>query len=377
MTLGQESHTDFDLHGIVGIRLLNANTKEVAMVTRQVGPIQKPLNREPDITIEFVETLKPSSGIKLVGLNDAGFTDDAFLVMRSKYKSKAKVQIPFEDIGQKHCHIIVERGLPAIPLLLAIINVTMVAKDTLPLHASAFEYKGIGALATGWAKGGKTETLLAFASHGARYVGDEWVYLSRDGDAMYGIPEPIRLWSWHFEEVPQYKDILKTKDKVKLSALGTMTAISDAITNSGIARNSFPMSFLRRVSSVLKKQLWVQVPPERLFSDPELTATGTLQKVFFVASHESPAFVVEKMDADEIAKRMVFSLQEERIDLLGYYTRFRFAFPDKRNDMIENLEEKELEILRSALKDKETYSVYHPYPIPIVSLYEAINPLFI
>src|SRR5690606_41774144 len=129
MTLGQESHTDFDLHGIVGIRLLKANAKEVAMVTRQVGPIQKPLNREPDITIEFVETLKASSGIRLVGLNDAGFTDDAFLVVRSKYKSRAKVQIPFEDIEQKHCHIIVERGLSAIPLLVAVINVTMHAID--------------------------------------------------------------------------------------------------------------------------------------------------------------------------------------------------------------------------------------------------------
>jgi hypothetical protein len=27
------------------------------------------------------------------------------------------------------------------------------------------------------------------------------------------------------------------------------------------------------------------------------------------------------------------------------------------------------------LKDKEAYSIYHPYPVPIPALFEAIRPL--
>src|SRR5258706_9579326 len=82
---------DFDLHGLAGIRLINPSPHEVAAVARQLGPIQRPLEREPDISIRFVERLPPSSRMKYLGVDEAGFTDDAFLVLRSKHKARAKV----------------------------------------------------------------------------------------------------------------------------------------------------------------------------------------------------------------------------------------------------------------------------------------------
>lgn len=371
---GHTAQMDFDLHGIVGIRLLNANADEIAMVIRQLGPIQKPLNREPDITIEFVDQLQTSGRIRLIGVDDAGFTDDAFLVMRSKHKSKVKVQIPFADIGQQHCRIVVERGLPAIPLLIALINVTMIAKGALPLHASAFEYRGIGALATGWAKGGKTETLLAFAARGARYIGDEWVYLS--GNQMYGIPEPIRLWSWHFEEMPQFRALLRRSERFKLTSLHAIISFLEQITGIRATRKTVPMKLLRRITPLLKRQLYVQVPPKRLFGATAGSIVSVPQKLFFVMSHESPDFIVERGNPELIAKRMVSSLQDERAEFLGYYTRFRFAFPEIRNDFIENLAEREREMLISAFQEKEIYVVYHPFPVSIPALYEALNGFF-
>ncbi len=185
--------SDFDLHGIVGIRLLNATPGDIAAVNRQLGPINKPLTRTPDIVIRFVDRLSFSSPVRYLGLDDAGFTDDAFLVFRGKHQARIRVQIPFDQIGNSQCEIVCESGVPAVPLLLPILNLTAISKGVLPLHASALIYDGKGILLTGWAKGGKTETLLAFAANGAEYVGDEWVYLSSDGQHMYGIPEPIRV----------------------------------------------------------------------------------------------------------------------------------------------------------------------------------------
>jgi hypothetical protein len=368
--------SDFDLHGIVGIRLVGANAEEIAMIVRQLGPIQKPLNREPDITIEFVNQLDISGKIYLLGVDDAGFTNDAFLAMRGKHKSKIKVQIPFEGMGQVPCKIIAERGLSAVPLLIAIVNLTMISKGVLPLHASAFDYKGIGAIATGWAKGGKTETLLAFTAHGARYVGDEWVYLSSDGDAMYGIPEPIRLWDWHFDEMPQYRAVLKSSDRIKLKSLGMFTGLLEGISTAKAVRKTKPMKLLQRINAVLKRQLNVQVPPKRLFGETARPTVGTLQKIFFVMSHESPDYSVEKVEPELVAKRMVHSLQDEREELLAYYTRFRFAFPDKRNAFIDNLEQRQEEMLIAILKNKETYAVYHPYPTSIPGLYDLLHSYF-
>ena len=88
------NQVDYNLHGAVGIRLCNASPGDVAAVTRQLGPIQAPLTREPDIVIEFVDQVKLSSPLRYLGVNDSAFTDDAFLVLRSKNKARAMVQIP-------------------------------------------------------------------------------------------------------------------------------------------------------------------------------------------------------------------------------------------------------------------------------------------
>src|SRR5690606_21859517 len=194
--------TDYDLHGVVGIRLVDAAPGDVAAVNRQLGPIQQPLDRQPDLAIRFVDRLSLAAPVRYIGVNDAGFTDDAFLVLRSKHKAQARVQIPLAQVGVQPAEIVCERGLPAVPLLIAMINLVALGKGVLPMHASAFSYQGQGILTTGWSKGGKTETLLAFMARGADYIGDEWVYISPQG-RIFGIPEPIRVWDWHMADLPQ------------------------------------------------------------------------------------------------------------------------------------------------------------------------------
>jgi hypothetical protein len=358
-------HVDFDLHGLAGIRLVDASPHEVAAVTRQLGPIQKPLTREPDITIRFVERLATSSRVRYLGVDEAGFTDDAFLVLRSKHKSRAKVQIPFEQIGQR-CEIVCERGLPAVPLLIPILNLTVLGKGALPLHASAFNYRGAGVLTTGWSKGGKTETLLAFMSRGAEYIGDEWVYITSDGKQMHGIPEPIRVWDWHLQDLPHYRELVGRGDRAKLGAIKAVQS----------AGRVMPGKVSGRVMPLLKRQLFVDVHPKTLFGSGFGAMSGSLDKIFFVASHETPDVVVQQLDPQEIAQRMVFSLQYERLPFMAFYMMFRFAFPERSNALIEGAEELQRTVLTRVLADKEAYSVYHPYPVSIPSLFDAISPLW-
>jgi hypothetical protein len=364
---------DYDLHGLTGIRLLNASPGDAAAVTRLLGPIQAPLTGEPDIVIRFVDRLSTSSRIRYLGLDEAGFTDDTFLVLRSKHKARARVQIPFEQIGRQ-CEIVCERGLPAVPLLIPILNLTVLGKGSLPMHASAFTYNGTGVLTTGWAKGGKTETLLAFMANGAEYVGDEWVYLSCDGQRMYGIPEPIRVWDWHLQDLPQYWPLVGRGDRVKLRMLKLVVRLMDRAVSNGLGRGSAPVKLIRRMTPLLKRQLYVQLPPQKLFGQGFGPLVGTPDKIFFVASHETPEVTVQPMDPQEIARRMVFSLQEERMDFMSYYLKFRFAFPEIRNELIERVEELQRERLTQVLADKEAYAVYHPYPVSIPALFNALSP---
>ncbi|GAF70872.1 unnamed protein product [marine sediment metagenome] len=72
---------------------------------------------------------------------------------------------------------------------------------------------------------------------------------------------------------------------------------------------------------------------------------------------------------------MIFSLQEERRDLMSYYWMYRFAFPDRSNKILEEAETIERELLSKLLADKEAFVIYHPYPVPIPTMYDAIRPL--
>jgi hypothetical protein len=368
------SHVDYDLHGLVGIRLVDPSPSDVAAVARQLGPIQAALIREPDIVIQFVDRLASASRVRYLGLDEAGFTDDAFLVLRSKHGARARVQIAFEQIGQRECRIICERGLPAVPLLIPILNLTVLGKGALPLHASAFTYQGTGVVTTGWSKGGKTETLLAFMAHGAEYIGDEWVYISGDGQSLYGIPEPIRVWDWHLRYLPGYRARVSRADRVRLETIKLFQTMGQTMPSR--APDGFaPVKTLYRLLSVLRRQLYVDVHPKRLFGRGFGALSGTFDRLFFVVSHESPDVTAEPIRAEEVARRMVFSLQHEQLDFMADYLKFRFAFPEARNDLIERAEDIQRDLLMRVLAGKEVHAIYHPYPVPIPALFDVMRPL--
>ena len=363
---------EFDIHGLAGIRLLDATAAETSIVARQVGPLLAPLSRDPDITIRFSDRLPASSPVRLLGLDDAGFTDDSFLLLRGKHKSRARVQIPFDRIG-KGCEIVCERGLVQVPLLIPILNLTILGNGALPLHASAFTHRGRGFVATGWSKSGKTEVLLAYMAHGASYVGDEWLYLTGDGLHMFGIPEPIRVWSWHLDCLPQYRKAVRIRERGKLRLLKSVASGMRRLSSRRSPQRSRTVRTAGRVRALLDKQLHVDVSPQALFGAERCLLSGVPETILFLVSQEAPEVTVRPLDPREIARRMAFCLQEEQMTLLSYYWRFRFAFPDAANSLLESSLELQTRLLEKVLQGKKAYEVLHPYPVSLEALFEAIE----
>jgi len=353
---------DFDVHGVAGIRLIDASPADAAAVRRQLGPLEGVLDREPDIVIRFVDRLKTASRVRLLGLHEAGFTDDAFLILRSKHKSSAKVEVDFTQIGAQ-TWIVCERGLRAVPLLIPILNLTLLARGVLPLHASAFVHEGTGVVVTGWSKGGKTEALLAFTARGAEYVGDEWVYVSRDGARICGIPEPIRIWHWQLDQLPEYAALIGKREHARLRAIELLLRRDGALRRAGGAR----------LAALLRRQLYVDVDPQRLFGSLG-GLTVQFDRLFFLMTHDAPELTVEPIDPLDVARRMAFSLQYESLDLRAAYLKFRFAFPDAWNRLFEQAEELQREALERTLIDKPAFVVHHPYPVSLRALFDAMSP---
>ncbi len=359
---------DFDLHGLAGIRLLDATDRDVAAVGRQLGPLPRRLDREPDIVIRFVDQVELGSRLRYLGAHDAGFTDDAFFVLKSR-KEPIVLRIPMAGIGGP-MELLCEHGPPAVPYLIALVNLAVLGNGALPLHAAAFELDGVGVLVTGWSKGGKTEVLMGAAGAGARYIGDEWVYLTTDG-RMHGIPEPIRLWAWHLDQLPEVRRRLGFGARARLASLGLVTRGIRAVPR-GLRRG--PLRLARRTLPILEGQMHVDVPPEQLFDDLR-DQTGRIDHVVLVESAAGPGIEVRAVDPGEIAHRMVASLLYERQDLIALSLQARFAFPDLEIASLATFEARQRDLLERCLAGRPAHVVTHPYPVDLGALFDAVRPL--
>ncbi|WP_151084741.1 hypothetical protein [Nocardioides cynanchi] len=353
--------SDFDLNGLVGVRVVDGSPSDVAVVRRQLGHPETVLRREPDVTIRFVERLARVP-LTLVGVGESGYDDEAFYLLQAKGGSTRRTMMPFDRLGPG-TEIVCERGISAVPHLLAIVNLVLLGQGVLPLHATAFDVEGVGVLITGWSKGGKTEALLAATSLGARYVGDEWVHLTPDG-RMLGLPEPIRLWAWQLDQRPDLLASRAASDRRRLRMWAGVARTADRVAGRPW-RVSAPV---RRLAPALGRQAYLQVPPDDLFGPDGMVASAPLDAVVLVLSHEAPQTAVQQAQPGEIARRMAASLSEERAPLMTHYRQFRYAFPDRSSPLLESVHELEARLLSERLDHVPSAKVTHPHPCDIHEL---------
>jgi hypothetical protein len=230
------------------------------------------------------------------------------------------------------------------------------------LHAAAFLHHDRGIVVTGWSKGGKTEAVLAFMAHGARFVGDEWIYVEPDGSRVHGIPEPMRVWDWNLRQLTDVRSRLSRAERGRLDALRTAGRF---------ARGRHG----RRIAKLLEGQRHVDIAPQRLFDGSDVALSAPFDRLFLVASREDPATVARPADPQDIARRMAASLDYEREPLRQVYAQFRFAFPDRRNSLLEDAAQREQALLLQVFAGKPAFAVDHPYPVDLARLFDAMDPL--
>jgi D-aspartate ligase len=359
---------DLDIHGIVGLRLLNASAADVSMVIRQLGPFERPLLRDPDITIRFVDRLDVGA-LRWVEVGRSGFSDSGFYVMQSG-KRAAAVRYPLQHLGQG-MEIVCQKGARSIPYLITLVTLIALDRGCVPLHASAFSFNGAGALVTGWAKGGKTEALLAFAANGAEYIGDEWILLMPDG-RMAGLPEHIRLQDWHLSQLPSLERRLPGATRAFFRGVRGLERVHGALSASA-AGPLWPSAAISDALPALRRQLNVQLNPEDVF-ERRGQFSGRFDVLFFMVSHTAPEIAVTPADPGEIAARMLASVEFERVPLLSAWMAHRFAFPSRANELFERLQRAQLAGLSRLLAGKPAFEVRHPYPCQLQALFDAMAP---
>ena len=366
---------EFDLQNVIRIRLLNPSEKDVSTVANQLGLVPGIFDKisKPDITISFKEKIE-TDRLTLLGVDSSGFDNTNFFILNVG-KLKAKVMVPFEQVGD-YITITCESGLRHIPLLNHIINFRLIAKGFIPIHASAFVYNDIGILVPGWKTGGKTEALLSFATNGAKYVSDEWVVLSSDGNRMFGIPGPTSIKDWQFKYVKNLVPHIPVKNRMMFKSIHSLDNMYNVL-KKGRLKSNFIIKILGDMLPSFKRQLKIWALPRKLFKDQFCSEPVSVDKIFLILMHSEDKIIIEDIQSSDVARSMIHTYDFEQKAFFEFYNAFKFAFPSKQNDFLETIKEREKDLLFSALDNKTAYKVYRPYPVSFPNLFDKMKSLCI
>jgi hypothetical protein len=363
--------TQYDVHGLVAIRLYDAPQHVLDAVTAELGPPADEPGPEPDLVVRFVDEVRPVGYLRLLGLHQAAFDDEHFYLLDAQ---RRRARVDFARLGTP-CEIVCERQVARIPLLVPILGLYLLRAHHVLLHAASFVHRGRGVLVAGWQKGGKTETLLPFMAAGAQYVADEWTVVGGDEPALYGLSNVARVWDWHFRHVPEYWARITSGQRARLRVWRGYHRLYRLLPRHDHLR-SWPVRLLRQVSTE-GGAAWQgvdQIAPATLFGADVWTGRAPLDRVFLPVLGQHDGIAVVATDGAEVAARMVSSLEFERAALTTAYQQFRFAFPDRVNPVLDGAREQELKLLTAALAGVPAYEIRHPYPVALRALYDAAAP---
>ena len=382
-----ERPVDLDLGGRAVVRLVDARAADVARVRRQLGPVPAvadgddrrgttptaPAGRAPDVTIRFVDRLVLEGPIRRLGAG-AIAVGSSFVATIGGRKTPVRVAIPMATLGLGPAEIVVERTRGSIPLLLPILAVSLLARGVAPVHASAFLDNGRGVLVSGWAKGGKSETLLAFLRAGATYVGDEWLFLDPDGPQMFGTPEPIRLWDWQLAMVPELTGGIGRGRRGRLAvAAGVARALHGTSDLPVVGRTSLGEAS-RRVGSIVERQRSIQIPVHELVGSERVSRTAVpIDRVVLVTAGDTDRVTLD-LPPSETAARIAATTAHELLDLSAARLAFRHAVPSEKVDGIEDLEGRLRAALEPILADVPIIELEHRHPPDIPGLRPLLAP---
>ena len=375
---------ELDLRGLAVVRLIGAGPAEMRIVRRQLGSL--PVIDQPtasgsgdraahaaDVTIRFVDRLDLDGPVRRLG-PDAQVIGDRFVVTRGRRQSRVAVEVPVGSLGTGPATLVAERGGRSIPLLLPILAASLLARGVAVAHASAFLVDGRGVLVSGWAKGGKSETLLAFLMHGARYVGDEWLFVDPDGPTMFGPPEPIRLWDWQLAQTPGLRARVGRTDRARLGAAAGLANVLRGVGRAPAVGSSTVGEAARRAEAVVDRQRSRQFAVEELFgADAIHAAAASVDRVVLVAG-STEDHVRRDVHPDEAAARIAATTAHELLDLAALRLAFRHAFPEELAGGLEDLEARMRAVYRTAFEHVPIIEVRHRHPPDIASLHRLIAP---
>ena len=249
-------------------------------------------------------------------------------------------------------------------LLRTVMQLELLDRSAVALHAAAVERHGDGLVVAGWSETGKTETALAFMEEGARFLSDKWVVLG-DDSVLRTFPITVGVRRWVLDYLPRLRASLTRAARAQFAAAGVADRLTGPLRRARAGGRIAGLASSGAERAVRLADRAALTPSDLIAAYGQQDAwqpSAGLGRLVFLTTVPGREVEVREVDPDRIAARLSQSAAFERRRLFELYQRARFALPEHRGLDMAAAIERERRFLVDALDGIELLEARAPFP---------------
>lgn len=264
-------------------------------------------------------------------------------------------------------HLTYDRGFPLweafSDVVRPLLQLATISHGAITVHGAAVQVGDGGLVICGWSETGKTETALALAEGGARFISDKWTIID-SRTTIHAFPVSVGIRDWALDYLPRLRAHLRTSQRARLRvsrAAGRMVPMLARAARTPWA--AVAESQLDRALTLASRVSLRQSEVAAVYGSPrDPTRTPPLVTLAMLTTVPGSGVSIEPAELDWTARRLARSAMYERRTLYELDARARYASAEPGPSALVGVPDVEEGRLRQVLDGVQLLEVKAPFP---------------
>jgi len=244
-----------------------------------------------------------------------------------------------------------------------LLQLATIQRGAVTVQGTAVQVGEGGLLICGWSETGKTETALALAEAGARFISDKWTIID-SGASIHAFPVPVGIRDWALDYLPRLRAHLGKSQRTRLRvSRTTRRALPLLARPAATPLGAFVESQLDRALTLASRVSLRQTEVAAVYgSSHDPTRTPPLMTLAVLTTVSADEVSVRPAELGWTAERLAKSSAYERRTLYELDARVRYASAEPGPSALLAVPGLEADLLRGVLDGVQLLEVKAPFP---------------
>lgn len=360
----------FDLHGLAGLAVEDDREHVFRRLKSQLDPYEPSAGMVPE---ETDVVLTPNDDILPGTLSDvhgpAGDGRRTGSDGRRCYLLHGNSRFELPRLGPQtgQIRLAYDRSFPLWEAISEVVRpllqLATIKRGAVTVQGTAVQVGEGGLLVCGWSETGKTETALALAESGARFISDKWTIIDSRA-SIHAFPVPVGIRDWVLDYLPRLRAHLRTSQRGRLRvSRNARRALPLLARPAASPLGAVVESQLERALTLAGRLSLRQTEVAAVYGsshDPALTPP--LMTLAMLTTVSGDKVSIRPAELGWTAERLTQSSAYERRTLYELDARVRYASAQPGPSPLLAVRDLEAELLRGVLAGVQLLEVKAPFP---------------